>query len=484
MVSKKIGSGLLVLIGLLMVLSFASHFYISLQKAAAQRKLQKSYAQESFTPEELKEDLVYFQSLMERVHPNEIPSFPLGDLQPALTDLIDTIDQPLTHLEFYQIFAPVANLLNDEHVMVFPAEHDLMGRYEAGGRFFPFDVQFIGNNLYISQNLSDETKIQAGMEIISINNIPAEELRTTLMTYYSGTRDAQKTFYLQEHFREALFLIYGFGDNFELVVRDSATEATSSYVVSGKAFLSPEQEEFYYEVIAPDTILFTYNAFEDKNGAFKDFLKDMFKEAQKQNIQHLIIDIRSNQGGAAVYGDGIFAYLTAEPFIQFSLVEVTISEEVKASFIENAPPFIRWFPIQNFHPMLKPLWMGENGETASITIDPIAAGENKYHFAGDVYLLVGPGTMSSASLFAATMQKYSLGVLIGGDAGGYATPYGNVVDAHLPNTGLKVWMPTSVIYGNSTGLIVPDHVVTQTVPNLIEQRDTVLEFVQELVRSK
>ena len=90
--------------------------------------------------------------------------------------------------------------------------------------------------------------------------------------------------------------------------------------------------------------------------------------------------------------------------------------------------------------------------------------------------------MSSASLFSATMQKYNLGTLIGEDAGGYATQYGNVVDAYLPNTGLLVWMPTSVNFGNSTGPIVPDHTVTQTVSDLIEHKDTVLEFVRTLIQ--
>lgn len=91
--------------------------------------------------------------------------------------------------------------------------------------------------------------------------------------------------------------------------------------------------------------------------------------------------------------------------------------------------------------------------------------------------------MSSASLLAATMKKYGIGTLIGEAAGGYATLYGNVVDCYMPNTGLRVWMPTSVVYGNSAGLIAPDHIVSQTVPDLHEHVDTVMQFVQELVQS-
>jgi len=481
---KKIAAVVLAVVAGFSLLSLGSHFYIVFQKAGAQRQLQESYARENFTPEEIREDIAYFRFLLEHVHPREISSFSLGHAQPALTALAETLDQPLTSLAFYQQLAPIGNLLNDEHTMVFPAEPDLLGIYEPGVRLFPFDVEFIDHKLYVARNLSGESSIQPGMEIISINELSAQELRTTMMTYYSGAGDAQKEFYAKENFREALTLIFGFGDSFDLVIDDRALDEINSYVVSGRKVSRPAPEAFRYDVISPDTILLTYNAFEDENDDFTNFLQEMFAMSQRQKIQHLIIDIRGNQGGASAYGDDILVYLIADPFIQMSHVEVTISEQVKRDFIAYVPAFIRWFPVQYFHPMLKPLWMGESRETATITFDPVVPGDNSLRFAGDVTLLIGPGTMSSASLFAATMRKYEIATLIGEQAGGSATPYGNIIDAYLPNTGLKVWMPTSVIYGNSTGPIVPDHVVTQTVADLSGQRDSVLEFSQELARSR
>ncbi len=483
-VLKKIGGVFFAIVAGLILLSLGSHFYMGLQKAAAQRQQQESCARENFTPEEIREDIGYFRFLLERVHPRAISSFPLGYAQPALSELAKMVDQPLTSLAFYQKLAPVANLLNDEHTMVFPAEPDLPGFCKPGVRLFPFDVEFIDNRLFIARNLSGESSIQPGMEIISINDMPAEELRTIMMTYYSGTRDEQKVFYVQEKFREALTLIFGFGDSFDLVVDNPALNEIRSYVVPGKKFPQPELEAFGYEVIARDTILLTYNVFEDGNDDFTHFLQEMFAKTQQQHIQHLIIDIRGNQGGASAYGDEILTYLIGEPFTQLSHVDVTVSEEVKNEFIGYVPAFIRWLPVQYFHPLLKPLWAGEIGETVTITFDSIVPGDNTLRFAGDVYLLIGPGTMSSASLFAATMRKYKIATLIGEQAGGSATAYGNIIDAYLPNTGLKVWMPTSVVYGNSTGPIEPDYMVTQTVQDLIERRDTVLDFAQDLVRSR
>lgn len=481
---KKVGLVLLILLGIVVLLSVVSQLSVSYRDAAAARKLAQSNQQTDFTPDELKQDVDFFADLLKRVHPREIAVFPLGDVESRIQALRDSIDQPLRRVEFYRRLAPVVSALNDEHVALFPPEPELKGHYESGGKFFPFEVRFIGERLYVAENLSDDAGIQAGAEIVSINGISSQELRTTLIPYYSGTREAQKAFYLQTHFREALFSVYGFGDAFELNVQNPGAEAPTRFVVNGKPFRRAEPQEFSYELLAPDTLLFRYNAFHDKNGTFAAFLKEMFTFTQQQNVRRLIIDIRHNQGGAAIYGDDIFAYLTDKPYIQFERAEVTISPEARASFIANVPAFIRWFPIQYVHPLLRPLWTGKEGEIAALSFEPITPASNPLRFEGDVYLLVGPGTMSSASIFAATMQKYAIGRLVGEDAGGYATQYGNVVDAYLPHTGLHLWMPVGVNYGNSTGLIAPDDPVLQTVEDLVEHKDTVIEFARQSIQTQ
>ncbi|MEM7134060.1 MAG: S41 family peptidase [Chloroflexota bacterium] len=462
-------------------MSLLSYLYFASQKRAAEQEREESYQQIDFSPEEIKEDLDYFQDLMKRVHPDQMPTHPLGDITAKLQAWRKSINQSLTRLAFYREFAPIVSLLNDDHVVVHLPEPELTNRYRSGGEFFPFRVQFINNRLYVVQNLSGETATRASMEILSINGVPAEELRTILIGYFSGTSNAQKLFYLQDHFHEALFLVYGFSEHFELTLHDSATHKTSKLNVSGQALPKPTVEKFHYQVIETDTILFTYNAFADENGSFAPFLKGLFSTAQEQNIQHLILDIRRNQGGNSAYGDDIFRYLMDKPFIQADRSEFTISKERKASFIRFVPGFMRWIPLQYLHPFLRGFWFGKEGDRLIKTFEPVMPEENLLRFSGDVTLLVGPGTMSSATLFSATMKEYSIGTLIGEETGGYATQYGEIIDVYLPNTGLRLWMPTSVIHGNGTRAIVPDHSVTQTASDLVDQQDTVLAFARNLI---
>lgn len=465
------------------MLSIVSYLYVSYNKTIAEKLHKQAYKQTHFTPEEIKLDLDFFQDLMERVHPAEIDNFPLNDIDSKIDALRSSIKDSLTRLDLYRQLAPIVTSINDEHVELYPPENVLTKHYKTKGHFFPFNVKLIDKKLYISQNLSDNPAIKAGMEIISINNISAQKLCTNLSAYYSGTRASQKRFYLQTHFHEALFFVYGFSDKFELNLRNPVSNSTNSYTVSGKTFTKTKLEAFTHKIISPKTLLFTYNAFSDKNNTFEQFLTQMFEMVHKKNIQNLIIDVRNNKGGATALGDKLLSYLTADSFIQLTHSQITISKELKADYIAYLPSFLRWLPIQYLHPLLKPIWMGKEGGTAMINFEHIAPKENTLRFTGNVYLLIGPGVMSSSSLLAATIQKYNIGTLIGEDTGGFATHYGCMINCLLPNTGLVVTMPTSINYGNSTGPIVPDHTVTQTLSDLIEHKDTVLEYVLNSIQT-
>jgi hypothetical protein len=481
---KKAGKVLLGVIALTAGLSLTSYFYVRAQNAEVQRQLRESQEKSAFTPEEILEDIAFFRHKLANVHPRAIPSIPLGNVATELAELERSIDGPLTHLEFYRKLAPVVGMLDDEHTMVFPPERNVRNIYAKSVGLFPFDVEFIDDRLYVAENLFDETEIRPGAEIVSINGFSADRLRQLLVTYFSGTGEEQKLFYAQEKFQEALFLALGFSENFELIMRGPNQGDTRNYTIAGRAVLEPVQEEFGYELIDDVTILFTYNTFEDKDERFSQFLEEMFTTAERQGVQNLIIDIRRNQGGASAFGDELLSYLSHQSFAQFSRVDTLISDEIKKYFLGHVPAFLRWFPVQYFHPFLRPLWQGEVGETASVSFDEVEPGDNALRFSGDVYLLIGPGTMSSASLLAATLQKHNLATMVGSPAGGYATLYGNVIDVYLPHSGLKVWMPTGIVYGNSFGPIVPEHVVSQFVQDIVRRRDTVLEYTVELARSK
>jgi len=482
---KKILKILLVIVGTISLVSLSSFIYISYQQNKELESLNKKYQKDTFTKNEILEDVEYFNDLLTRVHPKPIESFPLTDITGLLGDIESKHFKSVKRLDFFRSFAPIVSSLGDEHVTAFMPDSYFKNNFINTKKGFPFEVSILKGHIYIRNNLSNISDIVVGAEILEINNITAPDLLNTMNKYYSGTRDSQKIYFLQNDFQNSLSLVYGFNDNFTIILRAPLVSKVEKYLVKGIKLTEHYAKEFSYDIINQDTILFTYNAFEDTRGEFSSFLKAMFSQAKEQDVKNLIIDLRNNQGGNSFYGDELLGYLTSKPFFQLSHSDVTISEELKDNFIRYIPAFLRWLPIQYLHPLLKPLWLGKMGKVVTLTIEqtvPDDPAGNSLRFSGNIFVLIGPGTMSSASLFAATIRKYNIASLFGESAGGYATHYGNVITTYLPNTGIKLSMPTSINYGNSKGPIIPNIVVEQTLTDLIQNQDTLLNFVNNKIR--
>nr|WP_246543133.1 S41 family peptidase [Fusibacter paucivorans] len=225
-------------------------------------------------------------------------------------------------------------------------------------------------------------------------------------------------------------------------------------------------------------------SFSDPEHTFDAFLKDLFVKIRDEKIDNLIIDLRMNKGGLSSLGDQILSYLTDKPYSQYKRMETLVSQEAREAYIKEAPGFIRWFPIQYFHPMLKPLWEKKIGEVNAIDYPAIEPKENALMFKGRVFVLIDAGSMSSSTMLASTIKTYDLGVLIGEPTGGRDCMYGSVATYTMPNTGLQIEMPSAVIYGNQTEHVQPDHLCSQTVEDLAAKKDSVLALCLRIIEGE
>lgn len=471
------------LVALLAAASILSHLYFTARADADRHRLEAALLQPEIGPDALREDLSFLRHLLEAVHPAAFPSQPLGDYAPALDAVDAAIDGPLDRLAFYRRLAPAVNLLNDEHTMVFPPDGDRRRLDGPTARVFPLDVVLIGGRLFVAGNRSTVAAIRPGDEVLSVGDYSAADLVATLSQYYSGTGTDQKQFYAVRDIRAALPLAIGVVEPYRVTIRHGATQGGEQHVLEGAVPGAPEAV-FAYDVVAPGTMLLRWRAFEDDEGRFDAFLEELFGVARDEQVGALVIDLRQNQGGATACGDAVLRYLAAAAFTQIRRVEVTISADARRAFLGYVPAALRWLPVRYLHPWLRPLWSSDIGDTAAMAPDPVEPFADRLRFGGAVFLLTGPGTMSSASLFAATLQALGLAVVVGEATGGHATMYGNVIDARLPNSGLKVWMPTSVVEGLATGPVMPDHPVSQSAADLARSRDTVLDYAIDLAAGR
>jgi hypothetical protein len=120
-----------------------------------------------------------------------------------------------------------------------------------------------------------------------------------------------------------------------------------------------------------------------------------------------------------------------------------------------------------------------NGGGSSIVLYPILAGlRSRPSLASHLYVLIGPGTFSSAEDNAVELRHEFGAVLVGEPAGGKVNSYGEVRSFTLPNSGLHVQYSTRFFKLSTDGdpwMLEPDIRVPRTLDDALAGRDLVLD---------
>lgn len=156
---------------------------------------------------------------------------------------------------------------------------------------------------------------------------------------------------------------------------------------------------------------------------FLAFTRDAFGRMREAGVRRLVIDVRDNGGGDdAMCIEGVMPYVATQPYRWASTYTKRVVEEHRDE--------------------------GEElGAIVSGSIDSWIAPQpdNPLRFSGEVYVLIGGGTYSSAVLFANVVRDFGFGKLAGTGGSVRADQSGGVQRAVLPNTGLAVWSPRFVL---------------------------------------
>jgi hypothetical protein len=470
-----------IFIVLVVFASLVSQWVILNRERARQRQIAGALQRDTFSPREIRADLLLFQDLYDRVHPQPYANFSKESLAKRFSEMGKSILNQQSRLDFYLRLTELVSQLNDDHTQVVLPEQDLLRHKEL--KIVPFKVRFLEDHCYISETDNASHFLTQGIEVISINGIEAGTFMTALMHHAHGTGIEQKMYFAERNFQVVFPLLYGFVRDYVLEMRFPGAAYIQTISLPAAEFAPAKNEPFVYQRLDADTMLFNFFEFSSYRENFHRFLKKTFAEIRRLGIKTLIIDIRNNQGGITRLGDSLLSYLTDRPMCQFHYSEVRASNESRDFFLSFIPGFLRWLPLQFIHPMLRKLWLVKNGRLAAIDFNESRPDDNPLRFDGKVFLLIGPGSMSSASLLAATIKTNGLGVLVGEKTGGSVTHYGNALSFHLPNTGLEVAIPCSINYGNGDGPVVPDYYIQDSEQDLMNKREPALELASQLARN-
>ncbi|MGD9584825.1 MAG: S41 family peptidase [Lysobacterales bacterium] len=380
------------------------------------------------SPQELREDLDALLDFVDRTHPDIRHSADPRALDRAVKEVRAHLDRPMTQVQAWRQLSKLNPQFADGHLFIGLPDWraDAKRHLQRGGTLFPYEVHVDARgDVFVQTMLGGGPTALAGARIESIDGVAARRIARQLLAHVHGDTPAFRAHLLSQRWWLYYWKVFGERDSYTLRI------AGARQVVAGSkrlpAMIASEDSfdrQFGLELLDNEAAVLNLDSFAwpDKAG-FREFTRKSFEQLRDSRVPTLIIDIRNNGGGDDdLWIEGIMPYIATRPYRTGSSYRVRIIEG-------RAAPGEKVGDVRS----------GEQGTW--IQPEP----ENPLRFAGRVYVLVGPGTYSSAVLFSNVMQDFGFGTVVGEGGAVRSSQSGGVQSKSLPHTGLIVYSPRFVL---------------------------------------
>ena len=448
-------------------------------------------------PRLLREDFQILRHALEEAHGGLYRYSTKAEMDRTFDHAYKRIDHPMTALEFWALVAPVVAHIKDGHLFTsWPQDFPFKQL-----PLLPLTIRVFDRRIFVYRDFSTDDHRLEGVEILSINNVPAKHLLKEMTTVYNGEgRSMTATPYRLGHYGFFIVALYGLlkiESPFHMAYRNTQGEQDRAEMV-GKTFSElgaasaardpqPKMNADLKFLDDGRIAVLTIRSFEqyvdpDRKLAIHDYLQQSFEQIRDKRTSSLIIDVRDNSGGRDEPGAQLFSYLWDQPFEYYK--DKTI----------NA----REFDFFKYAPEAKPV--------PDYRVEKRADGKFHYHsdpglglqqprqphFAGKVFALMNGGSFSTTCEFLSMLPLHKRGMLIGEEAAGgyYGCTCGFRVTLTLPTSNIQVplgivtYYYASADYKHAGRGMIPDYPVTHTITDLLAGRDRDMELALSLARSK
>jgi Peptidase family S41 len=459
----------------------------------------------------LQHDFMVMQKTLEAKHPSLYWYTPKEKIDNYFTKYYNVIQDSMTEQQF--AWLAVAPMLDKIH-----CGHTSMGlskNYSKWARnkvqpSFPLYVKIINDSLVVYGNLNakTDTVIKKGTVITSINGIPNKVMVQYMLEHLSEDGYANNVSYmrLSGNFPYYHRNIFGLSKKYTVtyldslgvenkitlplytVVKDTTKKdsLTKPVVVKTKTKKIPRAErlKFYRSLEIDSTKRFatlTINTFSD--GHLRKFFRKSFKQLKKENVQNIILDLRSNGGGRVGLSTLLTKYISKQ---KFKIADTVVTQSA------GVGGYGKYISGKFFNSIQMKFMSSKraDGKYHLKRFERHYYQPKKNNYAGNVYVLIGGNTFSASTLFCNAVKGQAHVKLVGEETGGGA--YGNtgimIPTIKLPNTGVKVRLPLYRVVQPFTGQkkgqgILPDIAVPPSYDALKKGYDKKMVVVRELINS-
>ncbi|MEO8088372.1 MAG: S41 family peptidase [Bacteroidota bacterium] len=435
--------------------------------------LQAQPAETQFSVTELQSD---FTNLRSRYESN-LANLYLYTPKQTLDNVFDSLYYNLKAMsarEFYSYITPLSSVIKDGHSNIFPG-NEVTKAYNEHSKFFPFNIYWSENKLFITKNFSSDSSLHPGTEISAINGMLANKIMNYLLQRQvrDGNNDNYALWILNNYFREYYSYHFGHPEYFAMSVKSGDSIRKVKVGAISKAVLAVEKTksgllensdaiEYFRHDSAANTAVFTIKTWDKAN--LKKEIDYVFQQIRQKHIDNLILDLRDNQGGNSQPAIHLLSYLLNQPFEYFTSVKSVAAHSEVTQTLKSE----KWKMMGINHPQ-------------------------KTIYAGNLFVLINGGCFSNTGAFCLRLQFFKKGIFIGEETGGNKVVFSGVFGLKekiiLPNTKIicdnaNYQLIVTDLPDNTGHGVLPDYCVVPTIDNIINNQDVLMIEAYKLINQK
>ncbi|WP_395374256.1 S41 family peptidase [Marinicella sp. W31] len=456
----------------------------------------------TYQPEQMQADLVKFKTAIEKIHPGTFTHQSPEKFDTMFKKLLLETSKPMEAQDFYKIVLKLVANIHDGHTQAYA--FGLLGNQINNLKRLPFQVHVRNQRIFITKNMSSQ-KIAEGSELLSLDGHLSHEILVEILKHYSSDGKSHNGLFHwlggpYKAFNRLYPEIYGQQEKYTLVYRDyqsnkivetqisPITESLLDSIASEKyppnktttlpfSFEINTQNDFAILTIKR----FFKDSYDEPENTYPDFFKKSFAEISKHGIQNLIIDLRDNGGGKASNAAYLLKYFIKEPLTPAKKIYALGNDAYYFDLTGKKLDLNAYFKLK-----------AEKNGTFQVTESDVLRDLKSYQpiqknpYADNLIVLINGGTASAAGIAAGLLKEHTHAVLVGEETYGYAGISNGVRQISIKgdHTETAVYLP--ILHAEYTlnkhvqkRSVVPDYQVLETIQNVLEGNDSIMEFAVE-----
>lgn len=450
-----------------------------------------------YTVAQVLADIDYTEKYLTKFHPDPFRYISKDSLHAFVSGIKARIDTPLTEMQLRFWIKQIVVKIGCGHTDVSSSKAYANAIKTLNRPIFPLNTFVVDTNrLFVLNNLSKDSTIKTGDEIVSIDNRPVPKILKRIYSTY--TTDGYNETYKKRGIRYDWFkyyysFCYGFHTPYKVGIKNE-TGGIRNHTVNAISSLKdtvmlPKKDSvnclfktkkcrYYITGDQKQIAVIDIDGFSGRH--WRRFMRRSFKDIKKKRISNLVIDVRDNGGGQIALGMNFLSYLVHQPTtLSFDRKPnlLPLNFRLKMDPFTRITPLLFCFRFQDFP---------KNGRLRHY-IFTLPKHRNAY--IGNTYVLINGKSFSMSCIAAAYLKYKGKATIIGEETGGNVAGSNAVINGKLilPNSKVKILVPIYHIYhhldveNNGHG-IMPDYPTFYDKEAVLNGVDVDLNKVKELVK--